>query len=401
MTVPPPSTALASAPTWRREPYRLLFPLGVLLAWWGVGHWLLVGLFGIGSWSGVFHSIAQIQGFLMAFACGFLYTAVPRRTQTWPPAPWEMAVALAAPPATTACAALGALALAQACWGVLMLTLLAFCLRRFLARNAGRRPPDCFLWVPLSFVLALAGAGAIGAQRGLGPEWFWLHDLGQKWILQGLFVGLIVGLGGMVLPLLTRGEAPPDASSGVGSRLRRTGHFASWLGLAGSFVLETRGAPAIGYAVRAGLTLALLLGVARLHRPPCLPGLHRRLIWASAWCLPLGYAFAALDPGRAQAGLHVVFIGGFAALALGVGLHVTLAHGGYQGLVRKSPWQVGALGALLASATAARAALVFRPDALRPLLVAAAASFLLATLAWFHLLLPRTWRPAPPDEANP
>jgi hypothetical protein len=34
------SDGLASAPLWRREPFRLFFPLGVLLAWGGVAHWL-------------------------------------------------------------------------------------------------------------------------------------------------------------------------------------------------------------------------------------------------------------------------------------------------------------------------------------------------------------------------
>ena len=38
------SDALASAPLCRREPFRLFFPLGVLLAWAGVGHWLLHAL---------------------------------------------------------------------------------------------------------------------------------------------------------------------------------------------------------------------------------------------------------------------------------------------------------------------------------------------------------------------
>jgi hypothetical protein len=26
---------------WRREPFRIFFPLGVVLAWLGIGHWLL------------------------------------------------------------------------------------------------------------------------------------------------------------------------------------------------------------------------------------------------------------------------------------------------------------------------------------------------------------------------
>ena len=31
----------SAAPLWRSEPFRLFFPLGAVLGWIGVGHWLL------------------------------------------------------------------------------------------------------------------------------------------------------------------------------------------------------------------------------------------------------------------------------------------------------------------------------------------------------------------------
>ena len=58
------------APLWRHEPYRLFFPLGALLAWAGVLHWLLHSVGLLASYEPVFHSIAQIQGFMMCFAVG-------------------------------------------------------------------------------------------------------------------------------------------------------------------------------------------------------------------------------------------------------------------------------------------------------------------------------------------
>src|SRR5262249_21714936 len=36
---------------WRREPFRLFFPLGVALAWVGIGHWIAYGAGWIGSYS--------------------------------------------------------------------------------------------------------------------------------------------------------------------------------------------------------------------------------------------------------------------------------------------------------------------------------------------------------------
>ena len=55
---------------WCCEPYRVFFPLGLVLAWAGVLHWLLHGLGLLSDYRPVFHSITQIQGFLICFALG-------------------------------------------------------------------------------------------------------------------------------------------------------------------------------------------------------------------------------------------------------------------------------------------------------------------------------------------
>ncbi len=396
--VPAPGASLKAAPAWRREPYRLFFPLGVLLAWAGVGHWLLLAAFGIGTYSSIFHSIAQIQGFLMAFATGFLFTGIPRRTQTDPPAAWEMAIGLVAPIGTTVAAYAGAIAVAQGFWGASVLVLIAFIARRFLAKGAGRRPPNSFVWLPLAFLIAIAGAALIGAQRGLGEGSWWLHSLGQALILQGMFLALIVGVGGMVIPLLTCGDAPPDGQPCTRDRLIKAGNVFAALVLVASFVVEQRVDPRAGFALRAAVVLLLLLFVAKIWRLPRVPGWHRWLVWLSAWCLPIGYALAAVDMAWKQAGLHVVFIGGFGLMALSVGLHVSLAHGGYQRMVRGRPWQVPFFGGLILVAVVARVLQTLDPARLWWYMGIAASAFLVGTLFWFLLVLPRMWTPAGPEE---
>jgi hypothetical protein len=78
----PASLAIAevSGPRWRAEPYRILFPLGALLAWAGVLHWLLLATGATDEYRSTFHAIAQIQGLMTCFAVGFLFTFIPRRT---------------------------------------------------------------------------------------------------------------------------------------------------------------------------------------------------------------------------------------------------------------------------------------------------------------------------------
>jgi len=69
---------------WRREPFRIFFPLGIALAWIGIGHWVAYAAGWIGTYSCTAHGLVQIQGFLLAFALGFLLTAIPRRTASEP-----------------------------------------------------------------------------------------------------------------------------------------------------------------------------------------------------------------------------------------------------------------------------------------------------------------------------
>lgn len=399
---PEGSIQMASVPAWRREPYRVLFPLGVLIAWAGVAPWLVLGAWGIGAHVGIFHSIAQIQGFIMCFVVGFLFTAIPKRTQTPPPAAWEMVLAVVAPVATAVAAWFGAVAVAQAAWGVLMLTLFAFVVRRFrMTRRSGkahRRPPNSFVWLPLSLAIGIAGAGLIGVQRPLGPEWFWLHELGKALVLQGMILGLIVGVGGMVIPLITCGDAPPDGESTPRDLRVRAAHVLAAFALVATFVVEMRVSPRLGFGLRALLVGVLLVGVAKIWRVPRVPGWHRWLVWLSAWMLPLGYGLAAFDPIRKQAGLHVVFIGGFALMVLAVSTHVSLAHGGYQRLVRGRPWQVPLLAAAMGIAVGARALMQLAPQEYATYMAVAAFGFLTATLLWVLLIVPRLLRTARPDE---
>src|ERR1043165_8519631 len=64
------------------DPYRLFFPLGILVGLAGVAIWPL-NYFGIltGYW-GMSHAYVQADGFLFCFIAGFLLTALPRFTNT-------------------------------------------------------------------------------------------------------------------------------------------------------------------------------------------------------------------------------------------------------------------------------------------------------------------------------
>src|SRR5215510_14711024 len=68
------------------DPYRLFFPLGIILGLLGVSIWPLYYYGVTPGYSGRAHAFVQTDGFLYAFIIGFLLTAIPRFTGTEPPA---------------------------------------------------------------------------------------------------------------------------------------------------------------------------------------------------------------------------------------------------------------------------------------------------------------------------
>lgn len=369
----------------------MLFPIGALLAWAAVLHWLLFAVGMTDAYRAVFHATAQIQGFMTSMAVGFLLTFVPRRTGTAPPSRAELLMAAGAPICATVAGWREHWAIAQVLWVSGLLVVALFVLRRLRSPGASRRVPAVFLWVVVAILSGLAGALLVAVAAVLGPhEEPGLWQLGRGLLLQGFMSALVIGVGGTLLPTLLRGEpAPLPAGAPRGERVAQAA--AALLFLA-SFPLEVHVAPRLGLALRAAVAGCTLVGTARLWRLPSVAGLHRWFIWISAWLLPLGFAVAAADPALRVAALHVVFIGSFALMALSVSLHVALSHGGKPEALTRRPWQTWSMGLLLLAAGLSRFMAGVDATQLRSWLGAAAAAFLLATVAWGSLVIPSILR---------
>src|SRR2546430_2367146 len=232
----PLSPEPSSAPLWRREPYLLFFPLGALLAWAGVLPWLLFSLgatrlylpmFEAIGYRAAFHPVAQVEGFLTCFAVGFLFTFIPRRTGTAPPAWWQMAVALAAPIVSVVCAWFERWLPAQISWIALIAVLVGFVVPR--ARRGTRPIPASFVWVAAGLLMGAAGAVLAGPGAALGDPPFWLHPARRGLLLPGPFTGLGLGVGGLLFPALTPrlGSATRRPPGRLGFRADRVARAAS------------------------------------------------------------------------------------------------------------------------------------------------------------------------------
>jgi len=386
--------ALTAAPLWRSEPYLLFFPMGVALAFAGVSHWLLHALRVIPDYRPIFHAMTQVQGFLTCFAVGFLFTMIPRRTGSGPPAVWQIAVGLLGPLVTVVAAWNQQWFIAQAAWLLVALTLVVFAVGRFTSGKSQRRPPNAFVWIPLALLMGISGSVLTLLGPRLDPAGAWLHNFASGLVLQGMFIGFVLGVGSLALPLMTRDAAPPDAAMTASDWRARAGHFTGAVLLVASFWIQATSSLSRGMLLRAGVILAVYIVSSELWRPPTRPGWNAWAIWTAAWMLPTGYLIAALFPEEYRGGLHVSFIGGFALLTFVVSTQVTLGHGDYPTLRLGKPWQVPVMVTLMFAAMAARLAMEFDPRRFFVWMAVAAFFFLAAATVWLIFLLPKMVRRA-------
>jgi uncharacterized protein involved in response to NO len=249
-----------------------------------------------------------------------------------------------------------------------------FAVRRVKARKGPI--PGRFVWV---LVAVLCGAGgAVLAGYGAATDQMVLHDVGRAIVLQGVLSALVIGIGGVVLPPFTHGRPAPEHE-------RVRAHVLPALVFVASFFVDVESVRA-GFLLRAAIAAALLLP--RLWRPPTQPGLHRYLLWISAWALPIGNVVVAAFPEYRRIGLHVVFIGCFALMALAISFHVALAHGGQVRRLSESPVPLRAMGAFLAVALVLRLLVDLAPGEVRLWIGGAAGAFLTATVCWALLVAP-------------
>jgi uncharacterized protein involved in response to NO len=379
---------------YRAEPFRLFFPLAFVLGVAGIAHWLLFTTGAIGRYLGRFHAVTQTQAFLLAFAAGFLFTAVPKRTRTQPAEWFEIGLLLALLPAVSIATLFDAEVLAQAMYAAAVLVVVQFAVRRFVARAAGRRPPASFALVPVGLCAGLAGAVLTSAGLGEGTP-AWVLGLGRRLVFEGTWTCLALGIGSFFLPLAGRGEAAPDV--GRGTRFVVAAYAAAGLLVIAGLAVEVAGAPRLGALIRGVVASAVLVG-SGAWRAPSRPGYNRRLLWAAAWAIPAGLFAAAAFPDHRVEALHVTFVGGFGLLAFAVAAHVVLGHTGDEAGQAGRPWPVLVFGALFATAMGLRATALAVPQHYFGWLGAAAALWLAGATVWAGFLLPRLRRvPAGPE----
>lgn len=386
----------------RAEPFRLFFPLAFLLGIVGVAHWVLFTTGLISHYLRRFHGVTQTQSFLLAFAAGFLCTAIPKRTRTAPATWLELGALLVLLPVVSLATLFEYDGIGQAAYAAALLTLAQFAVRRFFDVGPGhpialgsagpRRPPASFAMVPVGLLAGLVGAAASIVGRGAASNWALM--LGERLTFEGVFICLALGVGAFFLPLAGRGEAAPDVGPGRG--WHAVAYAAAAGGVIVSLFAQAGGWPRAGAGLRGAIALAVLVA-SGTWRPPTRPGTNRRLLWMAMWAIPVGLFGAASFPGVRVEALHVMFVGGFGVLAFSVATHVTFGHTGQEARQGARAWPVAAFGLLFAVAMMFRISALADPNSYFRSLGIAASVWLLGTIVWAAYVLPSILRaPAPP-----
>jgi uncharacterized protein involved in response to NO len=371
------------------EPYRLMFPIGIAAGLLGSGLWPIAAL--SGGYPAVAHRTLMILGFEMSFVLGFLLTAMPAFTRGERCRPWELSTALIAQLVVVAGAVFSAPAVVEtAALGAVLLVAVA--LGRRVVRSRAL-PPEEFVFVAFALVAGVVGAVwrlvlALGA-AGSPPARFT-----DRLTSLGMVLPLVLGLGSLLVPTFT-GMRDPLAIPFVAApheRRGRRGLYATLVAtLALAFAAELAGHPTLGAWLRAAVGLIMVTLVWKLYRGPGLAGAPARALWLSGWMVALGLVLAAAFPKHATAMLHVVFIGGFGLLTIGIATRVVVSHGRHPLDLERAALAPGVVAAF-GLALAARLAAELDPARAAGWLAVSGIAWWLAWIGWCWRAIPALLR---------
>lgn len=386
---------MPGAPAARKgiDPYRVLFPLGVVYAVVGALLWPLHAA-GIIPYPAQAHWTLMIQGFQHCFVLGFLLTSMPAWMHSLPSRPWELATAAILMFGVGASALLGAPFAVQLFYAATLVLVVVMAIRRI--ERSTSPPPEEFLLVAFGLLLGFAGAvlsagAAIGAWVEPSPRF------GLRLLWMGMILSIVLGVGGLLVPTFTSMRDPlviPGIARPHVRKPRRILYALIALAMLGSLLLEAAGRAQAGALVRAVTGSAVLLLVWKLFR---LPGRADRVsyfLWGSGWMLFAGLWLMALVPHVPLLGAHTLFIGGFGALSAGIATRVVIRHGSYP-IDQEARILRPGMALLLATALVARLLAELIPSARMAMLATSGSAWIVAWLAWGMGAAPRLLRRAP------
>jgi uncharacterized protein involved in response to NO len=374
---------------WFEEPFRIFFPLGLLLGAIGVALWPLYVWHAIEFYPANTHVRLMIEGLMGSFIIGFLGTAGPRLLDARPLNGLEISALFA----LQVLSALLHLAQNQTAGDIVFLVLLLFFVGRMAtrARSAQELPPPHFVLVLFGLLNAIAGIFLVTAAKSM-TNGLLANQLGSLMLNEGFVLFPILGVGAFFFPKLLGGAKPDPSDLEIAPTLwRRRAALAVLTGVViwSSFVFEALGWIRAAALIRGLTTLTYFITQGHLLEKPSGPPFLAQCFRLGALLLVAGLFLPAGLPGYRLANLHLTFIGGFSIILFTVSTRVIIGHAGQSHLFQKRLGFLMAALTLLVVAMVARVGADFIPPARNTHLVYAALIWLLAAIVWGVALGPK------------
>lgn len=360
--------------------YRYLFPIGGLNAILGAFVWIAFRAGWLEFYPTIQHGNLMIGGFLLSYAFGFLWTAIPRFFRAPMPGPRELGALI------TCMGATPVLGLMQnqgpfylAVLGGLLLTI-RFGVNRFRLRRTS--PPPSFVFVFSGMILSALSLAVLALSSWISPPEA-LLAFSRAFFLKGFVLFLVLGIGIKLVPALTGWGPPPDSAPAPGAPRYEPFHLALIGCLLAGIFAESRGYPEFaGPLYFAALLAAGVFGM-KAGRLPKSKNALGYSVWLSVLFTALSPLALAFYPAMAIHFWHLVFLGGFGLLTIFVSLRVVLAHSGQAFLHWEKRPIFFALGGLVLLSMLTRVSAPFIPASLLNHYAYAAATWILALAGWF------------------
>jgi uncharacterized protein involved in response to NO len=375
------------------DPYRMFFPMGILIGLIGVSVWPMLALGWISYPNPLWHIDLLLQGFLFAFILGFLLTALPRFSQTWPITRVELGLFLAIFVTGNLSTLFGELAWGRMAFGANLTLLFVFALRRFMKRKAN--PPPEFIFVGVGLLVGWF-AGWMRADAFLPFTFGFSEIVGRRLISEGMVLLLVLGVAGKLAPMFFGfSKGNPLVQLGKASEMKgKLTYYGVLLGIiVGSLIQEhVYEQTKLALYLRAFAASFVFFGTMNIHRKPLERGMLVSVLRWSNWAVFLSLWGAAIHPQYRVEVLHILFIGGFGMMILGIATRVIVSHGKYPSEIEKtSPW-LGIAGWILFAALIVRSISTLTGPYYFSMLGIAGALWMIGLLLWGWYFVPRAIR---------
>jgi uncharacterized protein involved in response to NO len=387
----PPQVPAFTAPG--VDPYRVLFPIGLLYSLLAALAWPL-HVAGALPYPAGMHWTLMIQGFVHCFILGFLLTALPAFLHADRCHRLELAFAAGSMALLGVATLAWWAALAQAAYLLSLATLFGVAARRIPVRRGD--PPEEFVFVAMGLLFGIGGGfWGLAAAAGWAPEP--APRFALRLIERGLVLCIVLGVGGLLVPTFAAMKDPlvvPGIAKPGERRPRRRLYVPIALLFVAALVAEGYGHATLGAWLRVAAATPLLALVWKLFRLPGRRDLLSFTIWTAGWFIGIGIWFSALVPAHEVAGFHFMFLGGFGLLILGIATRVVVTHGKYPLQYERSILRPHVV-ALVLTAIALRLVGDFLPAQSMRFFAASGVAWTLAWIDWGWRAVPCMWRKAP------